>query len=298
MERKTEPEGSFGYAPEELLQAAAWLARRYTAAESSSVPYETAQMLMGAVLYCLREELGAGAEKAGAGTDVSGGRLPDVMTAYRNGYDKVVRKVYEARDIYDSLLEGFEDYGCRNYRDTIWKGMPAFFLRYDARFCPQEHLLTLDYPLLGGVPAGSGAGLILSYLQRIRTEVRILSCFDRQAVIRLLSAVQPEYEELYLDNLCEPVLLAAVLCFLGDRQVFSPAPERGDLEKAAAVLEGLSGEERTAKVKGWLRIIERQLALRLNCGRGSEQAGEGLSGFLEQAASQLAQRLWAVIIFF
>ncbi len=43
------------YQMEELLPLAASLADKYTMGESSSVSYETAQMLMEAVLYCIQE---------------------------------------------------------------------------------------------------------------------------------------------------------------------------------------------------------------------------------------------------
>lgn len=43
------------YKMEELLPIVSELAQKYTAHESTSVTYEKAQMLMGAVLYCLDE---------------------------------------------------------------------------------------------------------------------------------------------------------------------------------------------------------------------------------------------------
>ena len=43
------------YQLEELLPITAWLADKYTSKESSSVTYDTAQMLMEAVIYCVKE---------------------------------------------------------------------------------------------------------------------------------------------------------------------------------------------------------------------------------------------------
>lgn len=42
--------------------------------------------------------------------------------------------------------------------------MPQFFLRYDARFCPQDHILTLDYPTMNRYGKKSGIRLIYEYL--------------------------------------------------------------------------------------------------------------------------------------
>lgn len=51
-----EHEGSlYGYGLEEILPVVSYLTNKYTSGESSSVPYEKAEMLMEAVLYCIRE---------------------------------------------------------------------------------------------------------------------------------------------------------------------------------------------------------------------------------------------------
>lgn len=124
------------YQLEELLPLTARLAEKYTSKESSSVTYETAQMLMEAVLYCVRE-----CRDTSEYTLVSEHTVK-AEDAYRIGYDRVVEKTRKAKEIYDKLIKDFCDYGCSNYRETILKGMPAFFIAYDARFRPQDHLLT------------------------------------------------------------------------------------------------------------------------------------------------------------
>lgn len=43
------------YKTEELIPIVAKLAEKYTAKESTSITYEKAQQLMGAVVYCIRE---------------------------------------------------------------------------------------------------------------------------------------------------------------------------------------------------------------------------------------------------
>lgn len=131
----------YGYGLEEILPVVIYLTNKYTSGESSSVPYEKAEMLMEAVLYCIRECF----------TWNTAGVLPAVNSlsarqAYDKGYEYVTEKVKMARGLYDGLITDFEDYGCLNYRKTVLEGLPAFFLKYDIRFCPQDHILTLDYP--------------------------------------------------------------------------------------------------------------------------------------------------------
>ena len=193
------------YEMEELLPIVAELADKYTSKESTSIPYETAQMLMGAVIYCIREYWRDEESKAGI-IAADGGNLPDARLAYEKGYELVLKKTRLAKALYDEIIADFEDYGCRNYSDTIRLGMPQFFLRYDARFSPQDHLLTLDYPCMGGPIQESGVDLIFEYLKKIREEQRILETFEPEEVREILEEVCPEYEELFFDNICEAVL--------------------------------------------------------------------------------------------
>lgn len=192
------------YKIEDLLPVVAKLTEKYTSKESSSVTYETARMLMEAVIYCLNE---AEAENDYSIVDE---KQPNLSLLYERGLNLVIEKTKEAKNLYDSIIENFEDYGCINYIDTILKGMPAFFTRYDARFQPQNHILTLDYPLIIELPTLCGIDLILAYLRGIRLEQHFLHCFDRFAIRNLLMNILPDYQHLYFDNLSYPVLLNAV----------------------------------------------------------------------------------------
>ena len=126
---------------EELLPVVAKLAERYTSKESSSVSYKTAEQLMGAVVYCINEVAGKSAEY------MLQGRRAGAASSYEAGYRIVLEKTGRAKEIYHHIIEGFDDYGCKNYRETIVSGMPAFFTWYDPVFQPQDHILTLDYPV-------------------------------------------------------------------------------------------------------------------------------------------------------
>lgn len=203
------PEGFLSM--ETLLPAVAALSDRYTSRESSSVTYETANMLLEAVLYCIRECLGESEHI------MTSEAMPEPLLLYEKGYEAVLAKVKSANALYEELIEGFTDYGCRNYKDTVLKGMPAFFLKYDARFCPQDHIITLDYPLLAGVPALCGVDQIHDYLHKLLMEKRFLCHFDKAAISGLLSELCPEYGGLYLDNICRPVLCRAVECLILDK---------------------------------------------------------------------------------
>ena len=274
---------------ENLLPLVAELADRYTSRESSSVTYETAAALMEAVLHCLRE-----CEQEEAAL-VASGPASDVRALYRRGAQLVIEKTHTAKAHYDTIIQNFEDYGCMNYRDTILKGMPQFFLRYDPVFAPGNHLLTLDYPLLCGkpqrmgvslpfgdlIPHGNsspngnpcphgnpfphstpsafkshplcGIDLILEYLKGIRTEQLFLNQFHPDMVRQLLYRVSPDYKKLYLDNICDPVLLYVTGCILSVSSDSGPLPVRPDLEKLRLIFSPMDLQDISAHVRNAIR---------------------------------------------
>lgn len=202
------------YNIDELLPIVAKLSDKYTSKESSSVTYETAEMLMGAVVYCMNEVF---EDKQNA--IVTGGNFLKAEEIYQKGCDIVRKKAIQVKEIYESLIDEFEWYGCKNYRDTVLYGIPGFLKKYDPKFNPQHHILTLDYPLLMGNPDLEGVDLILTYLEGIQIEKQLLDLFPSKSIIRLISKIQPDYKSLYLDNLCFPVLLNVIGCIITDKPI-------------------------------------------------------------------------------
>lgn len=240
------------YKMEELLPLVARLTEKYTSMESSSVPYETAQMLMEAVLYCLNENFAQ--EECSL---KSGKKVVNTAELYNRGYQIVIEKVHQAKQIYEEIIDGFEDYGCRNYHDTLIKGMPAFFLHYDAKFQPQNHILTLDYPLLVHQTKLAGIDLILEYLKSIRIEQEFLSRFDPRNIIQFFDSLLPEYQELYLDNLCYPILQQAIGCIIADQPVYELHLSKLNRQTIKQFLN--QGEKSREKIVGVIRILTRQM---------------------------------------
>lgn len=192
---------------EDVLPMVAELTDKYTSKDSSSVTYETARMLMGAVIYCIKEWERSGTRLPAASKDEEYWRR-----AYQLGGEAVKDKTYRTKALYEEIINTFESYGCRNYSDTIEKGMPAFFVKYDARYCPQDHILTLDYPLLWSPTGKTGVDLIFDYLRATRIEQAFLNQWSPTRITEVLTRLQPDYRELFLDNICKEVLLVATAC--------------------------------------------------------------------------------------
>lgn len=179
------------YEPDKLLPLWQKLAAKYTSYESTSLGYEKAAQLMEAVFYCLdqREE---GQQENNLTASEGQNSLEE---AYEAGLCLAAKKVKEAKEIYDSVLAGFTDFGCRAMRDTVLMGMPAFFRNYDIRFAPQDHLLTLDYPVLGKAEGKKGIDLILDYLKAISLEQDFLNALPEAYCLAVLQQHCPDYRE-------------------------------------------------------------------------------------------------------
>lgn len=116
-------------------------------------------------------------------------------------------------------------------------------------------------PMMGGNALNrgekrlTGIDLIYEYLKIIRMEKKFLDCFDRQAVVNLMSAIYPQYQELYLDNLCSPVLLNALGCLIAGKPVGRLEPGRNGLCLIENYFTGCGAEEIERKLASCIRIL-------------------------------------------
>ncbi len=237
---------------EQLLPLVARLTEKYTSKDSTSVTYEVGNMLMEAVIYTinecfLEEDTAVSAEKI------------DADAVYKKGYDIILKKVYEAKEIYEGLIENFQDYGCKNYKDTIIKGMPKFFVKYDAKFSPQNHLLMLDYPMLSPREDLCGIDLILEYLKAIRLEAEFMSYFDVATIRNLLRSISPEYQSLYFDNICYPVLWNAIGCAIVDKPLSKLKLDAQDEKEIRDFFRGDSLDQIENRIRGILRMLTKHM---------------------------------------
>lgn len=200
------------YEMEELLPIVARLADQYTSKESSSIRFETARQLMEAVIYCIdhAEELDYNHDRLGEEFIVREQGM-SANEAYEHGYHVVVDKVKRANLQYTALLSNFNWYQNQAYYDTFIKGMPSFFLYYDAKFAPQNHILTLDYPTLRFIGEVQGIDAIERFLCYTEYEQEFLRAFPEEYVRKVLELYHKDYEELLI-NVCSLVLRNVLVC--------------------------------------------------------------------------------------
>ncbi len=263
------------YEIEDLLPVVSKLVEKYTSKDSTSVSYDTVHMIMEAVIYCIQEIY-----ERYANPILTLENKLIAVDAYQKGYEIVLDKVLRAKEIYERLIESFEDYGCRHYKDTIIKGMPEFFIWYDAKFKPQDHLLTLDYPIMRSIPNLCGIDLVLEYLTEIEIEKKILDCFDRQHVIRLLQSAQLDYQFLYLDNICYIVLLTVVGCVIADHPVHELKLTISDCKEIELYFKEDDLEQIKKKLIGILNLVYHKLNI------------ESTQPHLDGISTEFATRIW------
>lgn len=212
---------------EELMPIVAELADKYTGKESTSITYEKARQLMEAVLYCIHEyetdsaksqELLTMDEKAAA------------RKVYSLGYETVLRNVKEAQILYNKIIPDFKYYDNWCYYDTFVKGIPSFFLYYDPRFQPQNHILTLDYPVLYPVHSLQGIDAISAFIKCVSLEQVFLGKLPDEYVFHVLRAYSPDHGELII-NLTGIVLRNILGCRMAGKRVNTKGYTPGELER-------------------------------------------------------------------
>ena len=191
------------YEMEELVPIVGKLAEKYTSHESTSITYEKAEQLMGAVLYCIHELW----ESSGNAPSLN--KKLSAQRAYEMGAAYVRDKTGKALDLYNRILPEFCHYENKCLYDTFVKGIPDFFKWYDVQFEPQNTILTLDYPLLKDISEYTGIDKIFEFIKAIGLEQKFLKLFPAGYVINILSKDNRNWQE-SMDNICEIVFIHVI----------------------------------------------------------------------------------------
>lgn len=261
------------YRMEELIPITAELAVKYGGYENTSVSYERAQRLMEAVMYCI-DEYEAYGKNTLAGEKVS------AKEAYAAGRKLVEEKVKNLTRIYNEMMPEFKDYGSQCLRDSVIKGIPEFLKYYDMKYCPQDTLLTLDYPVMTDISGLSGVDAVYEFIRCIGIEQRFLREFHPIYVGEVLSGLHVEFE-LLAENICSIVLRNTVGHIILDKPLSEKGFSREEYEELYRLFQGSSGEEIQNTVKEAIWCIAKQIP-----GGGKE-----LQDYLEQDTADFTVRI-------
>lgn len=262
------------YKIEELVPIVGKLAQKYTAGESTSISYEKAEQLMGAVLYCVREAQESGAQSMALTEGLS------AQQAYETGAVCVAEKVKRTLDLYNEALPKFRSYGNCCLYDTFAKGLPEFFKWYDSQFEPQNTILTLDYPVLRDLSAYTGIDKVYEFVICVCLEQDFLNGFPEEYVITVLSRYNREYRDM-IDNLCEIVLLSVIGHILAGK----PLPEMDLEEKDYLSIQKIFAQTGLEDINTQLKNAVKEFV------RQYYGACDGLMEYLSDAVRGIAVRL-------
>lgn len=210
------------YEIEELVPVVGKLAEKYTSHESTSITYEKAEQLMGAVLYCIHELREMNGHAPALNEKIPAQRAYEIGAAY------VTEKTEKALNLYNEMMPWFYHYENQCLYDTFVKGIPEFFKWYDVQFEPQNTILTLDYPVLKDISEYTGIDQIFEFIKSIGLEQKFLKLFPAGYVTNILSRNNRDWKK-SMDNICETVLIYVIGHVLAGKSLMKFELEEADV---------------------------------------------------------------------
>lgn len=190
-------------AEQEALQARLWQLwekqfTRKTQGDHSSLRVETAQELMESILFTLRFYLQA------QGLSVRLLLTQPAEPLFAAAQQALLQAVADTQELYLRACATVRPFQSRTLAESL-RGIAPFFRLYDARLAAHSIPADIDYPLCEPVPdTPAGVCYIRSYLNRLCLENALLTRFNPDRVLRLLTRSCPDYRNAPV-NLYEPI---------------------------------------------------------------------------------------------
>ena len=267
------------YEMKDLIPIVAELTEGYTSKESTSISYTAAKQLMDAVLYCINEYNTSSINDFKSQNTNSVIAKSEQMTAkeaFQFGYQLVVQKVHQAKQIFDEIILEFNGYRNRAYIDTVVEGMPSFFLYYDARYQPQNHILTLDYPTILTVEPLCGIDAIHQYLSYIKVEQCFLNKLPQAYILEVLERYHEDHEELLIN--IGSVILRNIIGHMIAGSSMEQDFKESDYQKIRSYVQICTREELEDKLKNHIETLVNH----------AYQGNQGLTEYLQEDVEDFA----------
>lgn len=261
---------------ERLLPLLAEQTRRYTGGESSSVPAETARLLLDSLLYCLG--LSQPPSPARARTILSG----DPWAELQQGQARIRERMAYGQRLWQALRDSPRPVSNLALEDTL-AGIAAFWKHYDPTLFAREIPCSIDYPLARPVSERlGGVDYVNRWLEHLAVELQFLDAFPPEQVIPVLERSCPDWEGL-LVNLFEPAAANA----LGKALLGLSAPPLGFTEEERAALSVRLEQETPNRLRRLFRAAGEELAGRLGMDAPFSRAylGDWAEGLAVRAAA-------------
>ena len=233
---------------------------KFTMGDSTSVTKETAERILGSILYCIKSDSNNTIKNSSLDKCLIKEENLDIRTAFYNGLLIKKEKMKKAKILCEDIKREFCFIDNCYYKDIIWKGMDAFFKNYDVEFNPQYNVLTLDYPLYIEIKNLSGIDLIYEYLKRFYIEERFLKKFEIYVIEEVLRGYNDNFNNLVI-NICKIILRNAIICKILNKNIYELDVKEIDLDRIKKYIENNTQEEMVRLIDEKLKSLLKELSL-------------------------------------
>jgi len=195
---------------------------KYTKGESTSIKVETAQRILGSILYVIDTHISSFENPEDAIELINAG---EIKMIYKDGLDLVLAFQKETETLYQEIKNNKLDIPIKAYQSTIDDALPGFFKIYDAHFQAQDTMAGIDYPLLFDEPDLQGIVYIKQYLEKLSLETQFCRLFPIEDIGRVLLDYGRVYCLDYRDaliNIFEIILTNCIFSVLSSNQARQP----------------------------------------------------------------------------
>lgn len=207
---------------EELMPLLAELILKYTRGESSSVTVETAQRLLGSLLYSIDAYLRSFRHKEAALNCLSSFGAAEI---YEKGQALTSSCQKQTWLLYEEVRERKLNIPINAYHCTIDEDLPDFLKQYDPLFNAQDTMANMDYPLFSDDMRWQGIFYIEQYLQKLSMETDFCFLFSPADINQLLR----DYGRVYRIDIAESLINVFEILFINSVFSFLAGNRPGDL---------------------------------------------------------------------
>ena len=233
---------------------------KFTMRDSTSVTKETAERILGSILYCIKSDSNNTIKNSSLDKSLIKEENLDIRTAFYNGLLIKKEKIKKAKILCENIKREFCFIDNCYYKDIIWKGIDAFFKNYDVEFNPQYNVLTLDYPLYIEIENLSGIDLIYEYLKRFYIEERFLKKFEIHVIEEILRGYNDNFTNLVI-NICKIILRNAIICKILNKNIYELDVKEIDIDRIKKYIENNTQEEMVRLIDEKLKSLLKELSL-------------------------------------
>lgn len=221
----------------DCLMLLASRAMLFTKGKSSSVPVETAQLLMDSVIHTIGFHLKSFPTPEDAASFLESGKNA-VFRSFCLGLKEIENSYKMTKKRYTRLRKHLLKTPNEFYTSTLSSGLAAFFKNYSPDYASHIRVITADYRPMKPIPELDGLEFISPYVDYLYIENSFLDNLGDDAVHRAMYSYDASYAA-ELVNLFETVLFASLVPVSRGKGLNGLKPNKSDRAWLCSKLESL-----------------------------------------------------------